>query len=226
MDSQVISVEANVTNLNGKPLVIGVAGPTCGGKTTTVVDIIRELKDFEETSGEQQKNVICVSSDNFYRGGDSTTNYDVPESIDEPLLRECIEQLIEGKSVNIPIYDFKTHSRTDKTQKIGPAKIIIVEGILIFAMKSIRDLCNLRIFVEADNVICYTRRLKRDVVERGRTFEEVEERYLKHVVPSYNEYVGPSKFHAHIILVNNENGQFVGLEILLDHIRKRITQIQ
>ncbi|QKF94378.1 uridine kinase-like protein [Fadolivirus algeromassiliense] len=203
--------------------VIGVCGPTCGGKTTVCHKILEKIA---EIIGNREGMICIVSQDSYYNGGNVETNYDVPAAIDFDLMVKDLKQLISGKSVNAPIYDFKTHSRKTETRKIGPAKIIIVEGILIFSQREVRDLCNLRIFVEADNVICYTRRLKRDVMERGRSFDEVEKRYLEHVVPSFNEYINPSRFYANIVLINNTNGEFVGLEILLDHIEKKITQFQ
>lgn len=203
--------------------VIGVCGPTCGGKTTVCQKILEKI---EATIGTHENMICVVSQDSYYKGGNADTNYDVPSAIDFDLMVQHLKELTDGKFVDSPIYDFKTHSRLSETKKVGQAKIIIVEGILIFSQKEVRELCNLNIFVEADDVVCYTRRLKRDVEERGRSFDEVAKRYIEHVVPSNNEYIKPSRFHANIILVNNTHGQFVGLDILLDHIEKKITQFQ
>jgi uridine kinase len=203
--------------------VIGVCGPTCGGKTTVCHKILEKI---EATIGSHEDMICVVSQDSYYNSGSPETNYDIPSALDFDLMAKHLEHLISGQAIHAPIYDFKTHSRTQVIQKIGPAKIIIVEGILIFSQKNIRDMCNLKIFVDADNVICFSRRLGRDTEERGRSIEEVTTRYLEHVVPSNIEYITPSKFYANIILVNNIHGEFVGLAILLDHIEKKIKEFQ
>lgn len=203
--------------------VIGVCGPTCGGKTTVCHKILEKI---EATIGSHEDMICVLSQDSYYNSGGPETNYDIPSALDFDLMGKHLEQLIGGQAIYAPIYDFKTHSRTNETKKIGPAKIIIVEGILIFSQENIRALCDLKIFVDADTAICQSRRIERDVEERGRTFKEVTTRYVNHVVPSNNGYIIPSKFYANIILVNNIHGEFVGLEILLDHIEKKITQFQ
>lgn len=207
-------------NLN-KTYVIGVCGPSCGGKTTVCKEIENKLIPTHNNN-----NVICViSQDNYYIGGNAETNYDLPESIDFNLLISHVKDLISGKDISMPIYDFSTHNRKEETHEYSPTKIIIIEGILIFSNEELRKLCNLKVFVEANDILCYTRRLKRDTQERGRTFEEVEKRYLEHVVPSTKQYVYPSRDNADISLINNTHGKFIGLEIFLDHIEKKINEI-
>src|SRR5205085_12239899 len=137
-----------------------------------------------------------------------------------------LQKLLSGEQIQCPLYDFSTHSRRVETLLIKPAKIIIIEGILILSQERIRNLCNLKVFVEAEDTICYTRRLKRDTVERVRTFEDVEKGYLEHVIPSSNNFIKPSRYHADIILVNNIQNKFVGIEILLDHIEKKILELK
>jgi len=203
--------------------LIGVSGPSCGGKSTVCLMV---QKKITETLGDSSNMICVISQDSYYNGGNEFTNYDVPSAIDFDLLIDHLEKLISGEEVDVPVYDFATHNRKEETKKTGPAKIIIIEGILIFCNERIRDLCNLKIFVEADDVLCYTRRLKRDTQERGRSFEDVEKRYLEHVVPSFRNYVHPSRFYANISLINNTHGEFIGLEILLDHIEKKINQFK
>ncbi len=205
------------------PYIIGISGSSCSGKTTVSTKILEIIKS---TLGELNGNICLISQDSYYRGGDQNTNYDTPEALEFSLMYEHLQKIILGNTVDIPIYDFSTHSRKKETHALEPAKIIIIEGILIFTQEKIRDLCNLKVFVEADDTICYTRRLKRDVKERGRTFEEVEQRYIDHVVPCFNNFIKPSRYHANIILVNNTHGMFVGLDILLDHIEKKINNFK
>jgi len=202
-----------------RPYIIGIAGGSCSGKTTASKKIYETI---EHALGESNGNICLISQDSYYFSGDHNTNYDIPSALDFDLMYENLQKLILNETVEIPIYDFSKHMRTENVQILNSAKIIIIEGILILTQEKIRNLCDLKIFVEADNTICYTRRLKRDVKERGRTFEEVEKRYLDHVVPCFNNYIYPSRYYANIILVNNTHGMFVGLDILLDHIEKKI----
>ena len=197
-----------MSSMQGKSYVIGVCGASCSGKTTVCEEIVKIVTSIFKSSA----NAICViSQDNYYKGGNADTNYDVVEAVDFELLTNHVEKLVDGKIVEVPMYDFATHSRKKETQVTGPSKIIIVEGILIFANENIRKLCNLKIFVEADPVVCYTRRLKRDVQERGRTFEEVEQRYIRDVIPSFLNYIEPVRFHVDVSLINNStNKNFIG----------------
>ena len=200
--------------------VIGVCGPSCGGKTT----VCKEIQKKISSTLKDNNNICVISQDSYYKGGNPNTNYDIPDSIDFDLLIEHVKNLIDGKEVNIPIYDFATHDRKEETNKYIPTKIIIIEGILIFSNDKLRELCNLKVFVEANEILCYTRRLKRDTQERGRTFDDVEKRYLEHVVPSSKQYVYPSRDYADISLINNKHNNFIGLEIFLDHIEKKINE--
>jgi uridine kinase len=200
--------------------VIGVCGSSCSGKTTVCKEICKKIVSI---LGDNNSSHICViSQDSYYNGGNAATNYDIPDSIDFELMVGQLDKIINGEEIDMPVYDFATHSRKDETRRVCPARIVIIEGILIFSEERVRDLCDLKVFIEANEVVCYTRRLRRDTVERGRTSDEVEKRYIDHVVPSFRTFVDPSKYYADIILVNNTQGKFVGLEILLDHIEKKI----
>ena len=189
--------------------VIGVCGASCSGKTRTVKEIVRVTE-----------NSIVISQDSYYFSGNENTNYDIPESIDFPLLISHIKDLLNGKSIQCPIYDFTTHSRLEKKIEMKPCKIIIVEGILIFSQKELIELINLKVFISAYQELAFSRRLKRDVEERGRTIEEVTERYFKDVLPSTKQYVEPSENFSDIVLKNNTKDKFIGLEILLNHLRR------
>lgn len=203
--------------------VVAVCGESCSGKTTVCRKIIERIAKIN-TNG--QNLVVIVSQDSYYKGGNSQTNYDVPDAIDFPQMIGDVKKLKNGEVINSPIYDFTTHSRKKETKRIGPAKIIIIEGILILTQKELRDLCDLQIYVSAFPQLMYSRRLKRDVEERGRTAEEVEERYFRDVLPASQQYVGPSESFADIVLKNNTHNRFIGLEILLDHIDKKIHEMR
>lgn len=191
--------------------IIGVCGATCSGKTT----ICREIAKINP-------NVVFISQDRYYHGGNQDTNYDIPKSINFPRMAEDIKKLISGYSIQAPIYDFKTHSQKLETDNLDPAKIIIIEGILIFTETIIRELCNLKIFVSAYPELRFYRRLKRDISERNRTELEVRTRYFNHVLPATKLYVDPSINFADISLMNNNENNFIGLDILLNHIQKII----
>ena len=188
--------------------VIGVCGPSCSGKTKTVKSIIDSLKEKS----------IVISQDNYYFTGDDNTNYDIPTAIDFSLLISHIKDLINGKCIQSPIYDFSTHSRLKETIEIKPSQIVIIEGILIFTQKELLNLINLKVYISAYQELAFSRRLKRDVEERGRSIEEVTERYFKDVLPSTKQYVEPSENFSDIVLKNNIENNFIGLEILLNHI--------
>ena len=188
--------------------IIGVCGSSCSGKTRTVDAIVNSLKD----------KTVVISQDSYYFTGDKNTNYDIPKSIDFKLLISHIKSLLKGESIESPIYDFSTHSRLKETKIIKPSKIIIIEGILIFTQKELLDLINLKVYISAYSELAFSRRLKRDVEERGRTIEEVTDRYFKDVLPSTKQFVEPSENFSDIVLKNNIQNKFIGLQILLDHI--------
>lgn len=222
MDQSSQSNQQNQSNQTSQTYVIGVCGGSCSGKTTVCEKILEQIVNVLGN----MDNLMCIESqDNYYKTGNDDTNYDIPSAVDFDLLADHIEQLIAGNKIKSPLYDYATHSRKQETREIGPAKIIIVEGILIFCNERIRNLCNLRVFVEAEEILCYNRRLERDVRERGRSFEEVGKRYLEHVAPSFRNYINPSRYYANISLINNTHDEFIGLEILFDHIEKKIRQL-
>ena len=190
--------------------VVGVCGSSCSGKSVCVSTIKSSLPP---------ENVTVLSQDSYYFSGNEETNYDVPEAIDFSLLITHVKDLIAGKSIECPIYDFATHSRRKETTTVKSSKIIIVEGILIFTQKELLSLFDLKIYISAYPELALSRRLKRDVEERGRTIEEITERYFKDVLPSTKRYVEPSEDFSDIVLKNNTKDKFIGLQILLNHIK-------
>lgn len=212
------TVPLSQTSKMHEPFVIGICGPSCSGKTTASKKIQEEL----EKKGED--NVVLVSQDQFYKGGNAQTNYDKPEAIDFDLLVSELKELKAGKTVQAPEYDFTTHSRKDETIEIKSAPIIIVEGILIFCYPELVALIDLKVFVQAKPELYFQRRVARDVVERGRLQDDVIKRYMEHVSPSNELYVMPSSRYADIILQNNIEHQFIGLEVMISYIGMKLEE--
>lgn len=180
------------------PIIIGIAGGTGSGKTT-IANVILDRVGAE--------NLGFLPHDAYYKDLDElspsqleTINFDHPDSLDTPLLVRHLQKLKALQSVEIPIYDFKTHSRTSETETIEPKPVILVEGILIFAESSLRSLFDAKIFVDTPPDIRFIRRLRRDIVERGRTVDSVIHQYETTVRPMHLEFVEPSKRHADVII--------------------------
>jgi len=183
---------------HSKPLVIGIAGGTGSGKTTVANVILKRVgKDH----------IAYLPHDAYYRElGDlppdqkAAVNFDHPNSLETELMIAHIQKLKSGHSIELPIYDFSTHSRTGKTICVEPHRVIIVEGILIFAEPDLRALFDVKLFVDTDADIRFIRRLTRDITERGRTTENVIHQYLTTVRPMHLEFVEPSKRYANVII--------------------------
>lgn len=197
------------------PYVIGISGGSGSGKTFIADLITNTIKEIFPNS--ESARVTVISQDSYYRGGNADTNYDVPDAIDFDLLITHLRQLINGYAIDKPIYDFATHSRTKETVKIYPSSIIVVEGILIFTLEELRNLFNIKLFVSADEATQIFRRIVRDINERGRKLNEVHERYVRDVWPSYTEHILPSSKYADMI-IDNFDDCFVGPQIMLNHI--------
>lgn len=177
--------------------ILGVAGGSGSGKTYFA-------KALADALGE---NATIVYQDNFYidqshrfdhDGG--SVNFDHPDSLELTLLAKCLSELKAGKSTEIPLYDFKTHSRMKETLRVKPTTIVIVDGILIYHPQYLRDQFDEMVFFDTPESLRFERRLERDVVERGRTVEGVKAQFLKQVKPMHDEFVEPSKSHAHTII--------------------------
>ena len=184
-----------------KSLLISIAGGTASGKTT-VVNKIEEHFDKNDVT------VLCM--DNYYKRRDDLTleervliNYDHPDSLDLELLKEDIKKLISGEEIECPIYNFALHNRSSDTMKIKPTKVIILEGILALYDDDIRNMSDILIFVESEADIRFIRRLKRDIVCRGRSMDDVIRQYLTTVKPMYDSHVAPTKRYADLIIPND-----------------------
>ena len=180
------------------PIVIGIAGGTGSGKTT-VANVILNRAGTE--------NIAFIPHDAYYkdiselsRAQRDMINFDHPDSLETDLMVEHIEALQRSEPVEIPIYDFTTHMRTEKTMHVEPQAVILVEGILVFAEPKLRDLFDVKIFVDTPPDIRFIRRLKRDIEERGRSLESVILQYQTTVRPMHLEFVEPSKRHADVII--------------------------
>jgi len=201
-----------------RPLVIGIAGGTGSGKTTLTRALI---ESFEEQ-------VAVVFHDNYYKKNDHLTyeercllNYDAPDAFDNDLLVKQLDALIEGQTIECPVYDFSDHNRSEETLMVQTRPIIIVEGILIFAEPAIRERLDIKLFVDTDADVRILRRMRRDVVERGRSIESVQTQYLETVKPMHELYVEPSKRYADII-VPEGGTNLVALDMLVHRINSQL----
>ena len=180
------------------PIVIGIAGGTGSGKTTVANVILERVGNHR---------IAYLQHDAYYRElkdlppiQRAAVNFDHPDSLESELMLADIMRLKQWKSVNLPVYDFSTHSRTDKTIHVNPQPVIIVEGILIFAEPELREIFDVKLFVDTDADLRFIRRLQRDIAERGRVMEKVIQQYLTTVRPMHLEFVEPSKRYADVII--------------------------
>jgi|UniRef100_A0A7C1FVP5 uridine kinase len=196
--------------------VIGVAGGTGSGKTTV-------SRRIWEAVGRER--IAYIQHDNYYKDQShltleqrALTNYDHPDSLETSLLVEHLKALRAGRPVDIPVYDFSIHNRSKQTLRIEPAKVILVEGILIFVEPALREMMDMRIFVDTDADIRFIRRLRRDMVERGRTLDSVVKQYLATVRPMHLEFVEPSKRYADIIVPQGGDNR-VAMEMIVSRVQ-------
>ncbi len=197
------------------PFVIGVAGGTGSGKTT----VSRAIQDAVG-----RERIAYLQHDNYYNDHShlppeerGKLNYDHPDSLDTQFMVEQLQQLRNNQAIAMPMYNFATHSRLADTQRVEPAKIILVEGILIFAERSLRKLMDMRIFVDTDADLRFIRRLKRDMDERGRSLDSIVNQYLATVRPMHMEFVEPSKRYADIIVPAGGHNR-VAMEMIVSRI--------
>ena len=203
-----------------KILVIGIAGGTGSGKTTLMKNLIARFGDV----------VTVLSHDNYYRRHDELTyeersalNYDEPAAMETELMVRHLDALRHWQEIDCPVYDFTVHNRSDETIRVVPRKVIIVEGILIFADEALRDLMDIKIFVDTDADVRLCRRIKRDVNKRGRTLDSVLTQYQTTVKPMHEKYVEPSKKYADLVVP--EGGKnFVALDMIMDRIQRHLNE--
>ncbi|MBK5096759.1 MAG: uridine kinase [Gemmatimonadetes bacterium] len=202
-----------------RPLILGVAGGSGSGKTTVVSQIIRAMEPVP---------VSLLHHDSYYRDHPEMSpeerarlNYDHPDVLETELLAEHLRELMAGRAVEEPVYDFTSHSRTNETRRIEPNPIVIVDGILILAEPELRELMDIRVFVETDSDLRFIRRLLRDTQERGRSMGSVIRQYQETVRPMHLEFVEPSRRHADVILpLGRENR--VAISMLVARLRARV----
>ena len=205
-----------------KFLVIGIAGGTGSGKTTLMKNIIDRFGDV----------VTVLSHDNYYRRHDELTyeqrcriNYDEPAALETDLMARHLDLLRQGQSIECPVYDFTQHNRSDETITVVPKRVIIVEGILIFENEPLRQLMDIKIFVDTDADVRLCRRIKRDVNKRGRTLESVLTQYQETVKPMHEKYVEPSKKYADLVVP--EGGKnLVALDMIMGRIARHLAEAE
>ena len=203
-------------------LVIGIAGGTGSGKTTLMKNIIGRFGDV----------VTVLSHDNYYRRHDELTyeerckiNYDEPAALETDLMAYHLDLLRKGESIECPVYDFTQHNRSNDTIEVVPKRVIIVEGILIFENEPLRNLMDIKIFVDTDADVRLCRRIKRDVNKRGRTLESVLTQYQETVKPMHEKYVEPSKKFADIVVP--EGGKnLVALDMIMGRIARHLEETE
>ena len=205
-----------------KILVIGIAGGTGSGKTTLMKNLITRYGD----------RVTVLSHDNYYKRHDELPyeercklNYDEPAALETDLMARHLDRLRHGESIQCPVYDFTIHNRSEETILVVPQSVIIVEGILIFENKQLRELMDIRIFVDTDADVRLCRRIHRDVNKRGRTLESVLQQYQETVKPMHEKYVEPSKRFADIVVP--EGGKnLVALDMILGRIERHLKEAE
>jgi uridine kinase len=199
-----------------RPLVIGIAGGSGSGKTTVAHRVARALP---------VESVAILEHDAYYRDRPDLTyeercqlNFDHPESLETDLLAQHLRQLRAGEPANVPIYDFKTHRRSEIVREVKPTPILILEGILVFVEEELRHQLDLKIFVDTDPDIRAFRRIRRDIEQRGRTFDSIREQYYRTVRPMHLQFVEPSKRWADMILPEGGDNK-VGIEVVIAMVR-------
>ena len=203
-------------------LVIGIAGGTGSGKTTLMKNLIARFSE----------DVTVLSHDNYYKRHDELTyeercllNYDEPAALETDLMAYHLDLLRHGQAIDCPVYDFTVHNRSQETVHIVPRKVIIVEGILIFENKPLRDLMDIRIFVDTDADVRLCRRIKRDVNKRGRSLESVLHQYQETVKPMHERYVEPSKKFANIVVPEGGKNE-VALDMIVGRIQRHLKEVE
>lgn len=199
-----------------EPVVIGMAGGTGSGKTTVAREVLKR-------AGTRQ--ISLIQHDAYYKDLGALPlaqrilrNFDHPDALDNQLLTVHLRELKAGRPIEMPVYDFTTHTRTGQTHRVEPSRVVLVEGILIFADAALRDLMDVKIYVDTQADIRFIRRLQRDIAERGRTMDSVIQQYLTTVRPMHEQFVEPSKRYADIIIPEGGFNQ-VAMDLIASRIR-------
>jgi uridine kinase len=204
-----------------KPILIAVAGGSASGKTTVVNEIAAAFHPNE---------IVILKHDDYYRDQSSLTreerrltNYDHPSSLENELLVKHLKKLLNWEEIDKPIYDFVEQTRKQETEKVYPAKVILLDGILVLEDARIRKLADIKVFVECDEDIRLIRRIRRDMVERGREFDNIIKQYLNTVKPMYHSFVSPTKRYADII-IPNDFSHSVATDLLVEKIKSILSK--
>lgn len=199
------------------PLLVGIAGGSGSGKTTIAHAVQRQLGD----------RAVIVEHDAYYRDREDLTfeercqlNFDHPDSLETALLVEHLSVLRKNETVDVPIYDFRHHRRASEVRRLPPAQVVIVEGILVFADAALRDVLDVKIYVDTDADIRAFRRIRRDIEQRGRSFDSIRDQYYKTVRPMHLQFVEPSKRFADVILPEGGDNR-VGVELCVGLIERK-----
>jgi len=202
-----------------KPLIIGIAGGSGSGKSTVARNVAQALRT---------ESVAFIDMDAYYLNfvdlpieERRKINWDHPDAFDWPLLIEQLERLAAGEAVEKPVYDFVTHTRSHQAVTIPPADVVVIDGILLFSDARVRDLCDVKVFVDADADIRLIRRIRRDINKRGRPLEEVLEQYLTTVQPMHLQFVEPSKRYADVIVPRGGHNP-IAIEMIVAKIQRRL----
>jgi uridine kinase len=202
-----------------KPLIIGIAGGTGSGKTTVARNVARAL---------HTESVAFIDMDAYYINFSHLplderrkVNWDHPDAFDWDLLHQQLTRLVAGESIAKPVYDFVAHVRSDTTVVIPPARVVVIDGILLFVDERIRTLCDVKVFVEADADVRLIRRIRRDINKRGRSLDDVIEQYLGTVQPMHLQFVEPSKRYADVIVPRGGHNP-VAIDMIVANIQRRL----
>jgi uridine kinase len=202
-----------------KPLVIGIAGGSGSGKSTVARRVADSLG---------RASVVFLDMDAYYRNHTHLSleerrrvNWDHPDAFDMDLLAEQLDTLASGREIRKPVYDFVSHTRREEREVVAPADVIVVDGILLFAEARVRELCDVKVFVDADADIRVLRRIKRDMKHRGRPLEEIIEQYLATVQPMHLQFVEPSKRYADVIVPRGGRNT-IAIEMIVAKIQRRL----
>ncbi len=204
-----------------RPILIGIAGGTGSGKTTVAKAIFNSLP---------KNNISIIAQDSYYKEQTNMsieervkTNYDHPLAFDNKLLKDHLLQLLDKKSIEMPVYNFSIHNRSHKTITVYPRDIIVLEGIMILEDKALRDIMDIKLFVDTDSDVRVIRRIVRDINERGRTLESVIAQYLKTVKPAHEQFIEPSKKFADIIIPEGGYNK-VAIDIMVAKVKSIIEE--
>jgi uridine kinase len=202
-----------------KPLIIGIAGGTCSGKSTVARNVAKALST---------SSVAFIDMDAYYRNfahvpleGRRQINWDHPDAFDWELLLTQLSALVRGEAIDKPVYDFVSHTRSAQTVRIPAAEVVVIDGILLFTDATVRELCDVKVFVDADADIRLIRRIRRDVAKRGRTLDDVIDQYLTTVQPMHLQFVEPSKRYADVIVPRGGHNP-VAIEMIVAKIGRRL----